>query len=184
MACVRPEGAISSASSLQMVLLSWPHCTVGISLHPGLLDPSARLEEPSIVQLMPPNSSPVSHHLTWLRSIIILSAGQTALNTRACSLCSAAAHYGLRAAANQCPASIPAAGFFLSLGCYKQHQLQLQKQPCFPAQVLSSSAGSQQTCAPPAQERSVHPSAWASRGMDWTALGDGDGSVVSQKLFV
>lgn len=111
------------------------------------------------------------------------STGQRALNVRVHSLCSAAAHYCLRAAPNQSPASIPAAAFFLSLGCYKQHHLQLQKQLCSPAQALSSSAGPWQMCAPPGQERSVHPSAWASGGVGWAALGDAGGSVVSQKLL-
>lgn len=38
-------------------------------------------------------------------------------------------------------------------------------------------------CAPPAQERSVLPGAWARGEMGWAALGDGGGCVVSQKLL-
>lgn len=155
---------------------------MGISLQPGLLDPYARLGEPNIMQLMPPDSRPASHHLAELHSSSS-STGQRALNVRVHTLCSAAAHYCLRAAPNQSPASMPAAGFFLSLGCYKQHHSELQKQLCFPAQVLSSSAGPWQMCAPPGQERSVHPSAGASGGVGWAALGDAGGSVVSQKVL-
>lgn len=49
------------------------------------------------MQLMPPDSRPASHHLAELHSSSS-STGQRALNVRVHTLCSAAAHYCLRAA--------------------------------------------------------------------------------------